>query len=125
MSMPTEQQVYQYVCDHPGCGTKDIAKHLGMPPQHINVSSPGYRGIYKMKELIRTENYKHYPMVQNAQAQKEEEDEKSCLYDEELPSVPDTRVDELLNRITALEALVEILSKSVVYKIKPKPQAVQ
>jgi hypothetical protein len=60
--LPTEAQVIEYVSLHPGCKSKDIAKHYGCSTTDINRPRDGYGGIYKLAGLTQR-NFCHFSTV--------------------------------------------------------------
>ena len=56
--LPTETQVIDYVTRHPWCMSKEIARHFGCTTDIINRAREGYRGIYKIPNLVR-DGFKH------------------------------------------------------------------
>jgi len=58
MSLPTTQQVIDYVREHPNCKSKDIANHFKCNTKDINRDRDGYVGVYKNPEIVN-ENYTH------------------------------------------------------------------
>jgi len=58
MSLPTTQQVIDYVRENPNCKSKAIANHFKCNTKDINRDRVGYVGVYKNPEIV-SENYTH------------------------------------------------------------------
>jgi hypothetical protein len=60
--LPTEAQVIEFVSLHPGCKSKDIARHYGCSTTDINRPRDGYGGIYKLAGLTQRD-FCHFSTV--------------------------------------------------------------
>lgn len=58
MTLPTTQQVTDYVRQHPNCKSKEIANHFKCNTKDINKDRDGYVGVYKNSDIV-SENYTH------------------------------------------------------------------
>jgi hypothetical protein len=56
--LPTQSQVVEYVREHPGCLSRDVAKHFKCKSADINRARDGYCGIYKIPGLTH-DNFRH------------------------------------------------------------------